>query len=113
MGSKPGKVDAYVKEMTVHKWLKDQMKERYAPNVMYIKAPAGIYSSRRGISDFIFCLNGVFVAIEVKSLKGKITRIQQDFLDEVIASGGIGVCLVGRDEGIFEILDNELAARRL
>lgn len=43
-----------------------------------------------GMSDVIAVLppNGQFVAVEVKSLKGKVTPAQQGFLDQVNAAGG-------------------------
>ena len=95
-----------MKEMAVHTWLREQMKKRYGKRQVYIKAPAGVYSSRRGISDFIFCVDGYFIAIEVKSPTGKITMIQQQFLDEVEEAGGRGLLLVGKDETIFDKIDN-------
>lgn len=93
------------KEMAVHNWLKTQMTKRYGINVVHIKAPAGIYSSRRGISDFVYCVFGCYVAIEVKSDIGKITLIQQNFLDDVTAAGGLGLCLYGKDITIFDKIE--------
>lgn len=97
-----------MKEMAVHTWFKNQAKKRWGDKFIHIKAPAGIYSSRRGISDFICCIHGSFVAIEVKSPTGKITPIQQNFLDEVNKADGIGLLLVGKDETIFDKIEKEL-----
>jgi len=98
-----------MKEMAVHTWLRAQMKKRYGKQQIYIKSPPGIYSSRRGISDFVWCVKGMFIAIEVKSPIGKITLIQQNFLDEVDAAGGLGLCCVGKDESIFQKIDDWIA----
>jgi hypothetical protein len=45
-----------------------------------------------GMSDVIAILppHGRFVAVEVKSAKGKVTPAQQGFLDQVNAAGGRG-----------------------
>ena len=62
----------------------------------------GIYSEKRkcfllkkgvhrkiGVSDILGIFNGKFLAIEVKSAKGKPTEHQKRFLDEVLEHGGI------------------------
>ena len=96
-----------MKEMPIHEWLKKEMKKEF-PGCLYIKAPAGIYSSRRGISDFIFCVNGRFVAIEVKTEVGKITPIQEQFLKEVEEAGGIAICMYGKDKLTFTHIRSRL-----
>ena len=45
-------------------------------------------SPLRGVSDIIACVNGHFVAIEVKTKKGKLSRHQLDFADKIINSKG-------------------------
>jgi hypothetical protein len=44
----------------------------------------------RGISDFLICYRGRFVALEVKTANGKVARAQELFLKSVIEAGGIG-----------------------
>jgi len=46
---------------------------------------------QKGISDLVACKNGQFIAIEVKTEKGKLTEYQQLFLDQVKACGGIAI----------------------
>lgn len=47
----------------------------------------------KGISDVICCVNGRFVAIELKADKGKPSAHQLLFLKDIQANGGIGgVC---------------------
>ena len=45
-------------------------------------------SPLRGVSDIIACVNGHFVAIEVKTQKGKLSSYQLDFSDKIINSKG-------------------------
>ena len=44
----------------------------------------------KGISDIIGCHNGRFLAIEIKTERGRVTPHQQRFIDRVNAAGGIG-----------------------
>lgn len=56
---------------------------------------AGKSFSKTGVSDIIGCWKGRFVAIEIKAegkkinLKEKRGRDQQEFIDNIIATGGI------------------------
>lgn len=99
-------------EMAVHTWFKGYLKKKYGKKCIYIKTPAGIYSSRRGISDFICCIHGVYTAIEVKAERGmQPTLIQQDFLDSVIAAGGVGICLDGKNTAILDFMHQEIISK--
>ena len=44
----------------------------------------------KGISDIIGCHNGRFLAIDIKTERGRVTPHQQRFIDRVNAAGGIG-----------------------
>lgn len=44
---------------------------------------------RRGVSDILGIYKGKFLAIEVKSLKGRLSLEQKVFIDEINAEGGI------------------------
>ena len=56
----------------------------------------GLYT---GASDLIgWSPDGKFVAIEVKTQKGVITRAQQNFIDRVNDAGGIGVIARSLDD---------------
>lgn len=97
-----------MKESSIHIWFRNQMKFKFGERMMYIKPPGGMYASRRGISDFIFCIDGIYVAVEVKTETGKITPLQQNFIDEVVSTGGVGLFLIGKDEQIFEDIERSL-----
>ena len=44
--------------------------------------------STKGIADITGCLDGKFFAIEVKKPGGRLTDLQQKFMDEVLLAGG-------------------------
>lgn len=60
------------------------------PGGFFYKTHGGPYA-RAGQSDILGCVEGRFVAIEIK-MPGKlstVTELQQAFLDSVLAAGGI------------------------
>jgi hypothetical protein len=73
--------------------------------IFWINASTGIYDPSRGIfrankspfqikgvADILGMLsNGRFLAIEVKSKKGRLSPEQKIFLEEINAGGGIGI----------------------
>lgn len=84
-------------EMKVHTWLKKKIKEKY-PDAYIYKPRAGTYG-KKGVPDFIFCINGLFIAIEVKaSIESKPTKLQEIELDRIKLADGVGAVLHGKDE---------------
>ena len=67
-----------------------------------IKIAGGPYQ-RPGISDFLVCLDGKFVAIEVKRPGYKMTDKQELFQHEVRASGGIAFVAYSVDDVVREL----------
>lgn len=49
-------------------------------------------ANENGVSDIILCINGKFVAIELKHKGNKPTPMQVDFIKDIRSSGGIGEC---------------------
>lgn len=62
------------------------------PNTWHFKYWAGPYS-KSGIPDIIACVNGRFVAIEVKAPNGKPSELQKRNIRLIRDSGGIGYIL--------------------
>jgi hypothetical protein len=62
-------------------------------NVGIYKKETGQYipSHHKGISDIFAIKDGVFYSIEVKRPSGKTTPDQVQFLQQVVANGGIGI----------------------
>lgn len=89
-------------EAKIHKWLKEKIKEKY-PKASIYKPRGGTYG-KKGVSDFICCINGMFIAIEVKTIENELTEMQQIYLDEINSAEGIGLPLYGKDEGFIDNL---------
>lgn len=69
--------------MKVRKALKE------LPNVWFFKASERTLA---GIPDFILCINGIFVGLELKrSSKVKASRLQAHTLSLINGAGGIGI----------------------
>ena len=86
--------------MTPEGRVKDEIKKILKEwGVMYWMPPMGTYG-RVGVSDFIGCFHGRFLAIEAKQSADKHpTKMQQQFIDEVLEKGR-GVALVIHDENL-------------
>ena len=48
-------------------------------------------SPMRGVADVLVCIKGKFLAIELKSSKGKLSAEQESFLDSVSNTGGYAI----------------------
>ena len=72
-------------ENKIKKYLKDR-------GCWYVKYFANGYT-KSGIPDILACVNGYFVAIEVKAPKGKPSDLQLWNIEQINQSGGIGIIL--------------------
>lgn len=74
--------------------------EKYGDRLVWLKHHGGPFATA-GVSDLLICLDGVFVAIEmkapenysnsvVKAVTAGPTVKQRAFIDKVIAAGGVG-----------------------
>lgn len=64
----------------VVRWLKDNLKHCKILSLQQI--------SLRGDPDLILCVNGLFVALEIKALGGKATTLQLHTLGAIREAGG-------------------------
>ena len=71
-------------ENKIKRWLKDH-------GCYYIKYWAGAIYTKSGVPDIIACVNGYFVAIEVKSNRGKVSKLQEYTLRTIRRSKGYSV----------------------
>lgn len=61
-------------------------------------------TGNRGVADVIGILSGGrFLAIEVKTEKGKVSEYQADFLRNVNEHGGVGIVAFGIDDYLEKI----------
>lgn len=68
---------------------------------VYYFSPPGMGLGRSGIPDIICCVQGFFLAIEVKAGKGRTTALQDREIDAIRANGG--VALVVNENNINEV----------
>lgn len=83
--------------------IKKFLKEK---NVFSVSIAAGPYSTG-GISDRLACIQGRFIAIEIKKdAKSGPTKLQQQFIDNVIKAGGIGFVTYSVDHLVKKLKEN-------
>lgn len=58
--------------------------------------------SKIGTPDILACVNGHFVAVEVKAEKGKPSELQLYHIEQIKKSGGYGVILYPKDFDKFK-----------
>lgn len=58
-----------------------------------------------GVSDIVGIYKGRFLAIEVKTEKGKLSRFQENFLQQVREHGGIGIVARSIDDLEKQLLE--------
>ena len=68
------------------------------------KTHGGMYGTA-GVPDIIICLNGQFVALEVKTPTGKLTKLQESTLQKINAAKGYAYKVTSLQE-VKEILHN-------
>jgi len=66
----------------VKKWLTEQ-------GIYHFKKPQGKFVTRKGISDYILCIKGRFISLELKTSIGKLSKSQQEESDRVEEADGI------------------------
>ena len=90
-----------VKEATVQKALVERLEHEF-PGIYLRKIHQSRYS-HAGIPDLLFCLNGHFGGIEVKTTTGKVSKLQDRELKLIIKAGGIALLCIGHG-GIDEVI---------
>lgn len=74
----------------------------------FIKYWAGSKFTKDGIPDILACINGYFVAIEVKAKNGKPSELQKYNVRKINETHGIAVILYPQDFELFKNLVNYL-----
>lgn len=72
---------------------KDLIKEVLKKHKVFYFMPVPLGMGKHGVPDFICCLKGEFLAIEVKGPKGKLTKNQEVCMAEIKDSNGITVVI--------------------
>jgi hypothetical protein len=90
----------------LRKWI-----EKEFPGSWVYMAPGGRFG-RKGVPDLLCCIEGAFVAIEVKATTGmKATPFQQEELRLIVEANGISILLDGWNEVILHQLKREILLR--
>lgn len=95
-------------EAAVQKKLKNRIEEEF-PSVYLRKIHQTMYS-HAGIPDLLGCLHGKFFAIEVKTVAGKLSRLQKRELSLIHRAEGLDLVCYGESE--IEDIINELRVLR-
>ena len=74
------------------------------PESFFFKEHGGMYGTA-GIPDLICCINGRFVAFEVKTQNGKLTTLQQATLQKIKNAKGYAYKVTTLQE-VREIIEN-------
>ena len=82
------------------KQLENRMKKYLSNKNIYHFKVHGNGFMRSGIPDLICCINGRFVAIEIKRPdgKGKVSKVQEIEIDQIKRSNGTAVVMNNYDE---------------
>lgn len=67
--------------------------------------------TKKGIPDILACINGYFVAIEVKAKHGEPSELQKYHVRKIIDAGGLAIILYPQDWELFVRLVKYLQER--
>lgn len=79
-------------------------------NIWFTKIWGGGFQ-KAGIPDILACVNGRFVAIELKGSSGKPTELQKYNIKKINESNGVGIILYPKDFERFKKLILDLLRR--
>ena len=79
-------------------------------DIWFTKIWGGGYQ-KAGIPDILACVNGRFVAIEIKGSSGKPTELQKYNIKKINECNGVGIILYPKDFERFEKLILDLLRR--
>ena len=81
-----------------------------AEECYHFKVWGGGYQ-KAGLADLYICVDGIFVAVEIKGENGKPTQLQLHELERINNAGGIGIVLYPKDFEEFKKLIHKLKGR--
>lgn len=100
-------------EGAVKSWIKSRILKEYPEAYIYV-THIGQYG-KRGVPDLVMCIKGLFVTVEVKTIKGTLTDLQALEGRRIEKAGGIWTVIYGRNEDalkeLYETIEEVLAIR--
>lgn len=95
--------------MGPEKLFENKVRKLLESNGAYVVKHFGCAFTKSGVPDLLVCLNGKFLAIEVKAEKGKASDLQLHNIAQIQASGGIAMVLYPKDFDKFKSFVLQLA----
>jgi hypothetical protein len=95
--------------MTPEAKVKDRVKKLLIAMGAYYAMPVTGGYGVSGVPDFLVCYNGLFVGLECKAGKGKITALQEKALLDIRKAGGMSYVINEANISILEDLLNGTA----
>ena len=83
--------------MAAEKQYENKIKQFLKDNGAYFVKFLGCGFTQAGVPDLLCCLNGRFIAIEVKADKGKPSPLQIHNIEKIRESGGIALIAYPKD----------------
>lgn len=77
------------------------------PKTWFVKVWGGGFQ-RSGIPDLICCVNGVFIAVELKGGDGRVSELQKMNIRQINEAGGIGLILYPKGYEDFKKIVEEV-----
>jgi hypothetical protein len=74
----------------------------------FIKYWGGGQFTKAGVPDLIICVDGNFVAVELKAPKGRPSALQIKCLQDIVHANGIAILLYPKDFDAFKNFIDEL-----
>lgn len=87
-----------MKEKTFEHKIRDYLKS----NGCYVVKYFGCAYTKAGVPDLLACVNGRFIAIEVKSDTGRPSKLQLANVEQIQAANGVAVVLYPKDWDKFK-----------
>ena len=76
--------------------------------VYVIKYWGGGRYTKAGVPDIVACINGYFIAIELKTDTGRVSKLQEYNLEEIRKAGGIAIVLRPKQFNSFKKFIKEM-----
>ena len=93
-----------MKEADIQQWVKRKLEAAFPGKIYIFKVPQGPYGSRRGIPDLVAGVKGLFVAVEVKTETGKLTKLQEHEIKKINDVDSLAFTIYGRDQDAIDTI---------
>lgn len=85
-------------ESVLTRRIKTAIEKEFSPSEVFCYKTSDRFTS--GIPDLILCVRGLFLALEIKTAKGKVTRLQEITIRKINHAGGISLVVRSVKEAV-------------